>query len=83
MSSLGLQSSRWGRDSRLLYFCCCVRNVISLLSFCDFPLSAVGWSVVCECGISWSYSLLYFKLLCSRLQPSQCVYADNDTDTRS
>ena len=38
-------------------------NVIVFLVACDclyslpLPYGAVGWSVVCDCGISWSYSL--------------------------
>ena len=26
------------------------------------PHGAVGWSAVCDCGISWSYSLTFWKL---------------------
>ena len=25
----------------------------------SLPLGAVGWSVVCDCGISWLYSLVF------------------------
>ena len=27
-----------------------------------FPRSVVGWSVACDCGITWSYSLTFFYL---------------------
>ena len=37
VSSLVLQSSCWGRESWLLYFCC-VLHVMSLLSFFDSSL---------------------------------------------
>ena len=53
-----LQLSHWGRESWLLYFYYIV-NVMSLLSFFDFPHSAMGWSVVYDCDISWSYSLTF------------------------
>ena len=53
-----LQSSRWGSESWLLYFffflilCSC--NV-----FLPLPPGALGWSAVCDCGSSWSYSLTF------------------------
>ena len=25
------------------------------------PLGAMGWSAVCDCGISWPYSLIFFN----------------------
>ena len=33
--------------------------------FLPLPNGAVGWSVVCDCGISWSYSftIKYRKIL--------------------
>ena len=46
VSFLVLQSSRWGRESRLL---------ITLSSWCHvtvFVLCAVGWFAVRDCGIS-------------------------------
>ena len=45
-----LRSSRWGRESF-----CCVLNVISLLWFqsLTLPRGVMGWSVECDCGISW------------------------------
>ena len=52
MSFLVLQLSRLGRECWLLYFC--VLNVMSLLSF--------SGSVVCDCDISWSYSLTIFEI---------------------
>ena len=47
-----------GKESWLLYLCC-VLNVMSQLSFLTFPPSAMCWSVVCDCGISCSYSLAF------------------------
>ena len=35
-----------------IYFCC-VLNVMSLLSFFDSSRGGLGWSVVCDCGISY------------------------------
>ena len=41
------------------------RNLVALLMYCyykcsvAFPHGAVGWSVVCDCGISRSYSLTF------------------------
>ena len=29
------------------------------LSYATPPRGATGWSVVCDCGISWSYSLTF------------------------
>ena len=40
----------------LLYF------VLLLSVFVSLPHGAVGWSVVCDCGISWSYSLTFGPL---------------------
>ena len=60
VSFLVLQSSRWGRESYLLYFCC-VLIVMSLLSLFDSS-SQRQWmvgSIVCDCGIFWSYSLTF------------------------
>ena len=49
---LVLQSSRLGRESRLLYF-----FVFLMLCRCycslTFPHGAMGWSIVCYCGIYW------------------------------
>ena len=48
---LVLQTSGWGIASSLLYFVCllCV-----LCFYCSvaLPHDAVGWSAVCDCGIS-------------------------------
>ena len=51
MSLIVFQSSRWGRESTLLDFCC-VLNVMSLLSSVTLPHGVMGWSVVCVCGHS-------------------------------
>ena len=47
VSFLVLKSSRWRRESCLLYFCCAL-NVMC-------PRGAIGLSVVCDYGISWSF----------------------------
>ena len=56
---LVLQSSRWGRERRfhyiLMYFDC--------LFSVSLPQGAVGWSTVCDCGISWLYSLTFTVIL--------------------
>ena len=58
VSFLDLQSFRWGRDSWLLYF-----NflLMSFDGYCSVSLchGTVGWSAVCGCGISWSYSITF------------------------
>ena len=46
---LVLQSFPWGRESWLLNFYC-LRDVMLLLL--PLPHGALGWSVVCDCGIS-------------------------------
>ena len=58
-SFLVLQSPWRGRESWLLCFNC--RPDVLLYCICSvaLPHSAVGWSAVCNCGISWSYSLTY------------------------
>ena len=55
------QSFCWERGSWLLYL-----NWIGFLLFCDCwynaslcSRGAVGWSMVCDMGISWSYSLAF------------------------
>ena len=61
---LVLQPSRCGRESWLLdliiltifKLCSCWHVAISVLSF---PQGVVCWSVLCNCGISWSYSLAF------------------------
>ena len=30
--------------------------------YVSHPQGAVGWSAVCDCGISWSYSLTFFHV---------------------
>ena len=29
----------------------------------SLPHAAVGWSAVCDCGISWSYSLVFCPMI--------------------
>ena len=31
------------------------------VSVVSFPRGALGWSAVCDCGISWSYSLTFLS----------------------
>ena len=52
------QSSRRGRESWLLYFYFLLA-VLRQLLFLPLPHGAVAWSAVCDCGISWSYSLTF------------------------
>ena len=56
VSFLVLQSSLTGRESWLL---CSYVSWMSFYCKCSvtLPYGAVGWSAVCDCGISWSYSL--------------------------
>ena len=51
-----LQQSRWRRESWLLYFSCLL-NAMWLLSF----FASMGWSAMCDCGISWSYSFSFLS----------------------
>ena len=37
------------------------------LCFVSPPLGAMGWSGVCDCGISWSYSLAFYVFISSSL----------------
>ena len=55
-----LQSSPLGRESCLLYFVC-------------LPHGAVGWSAVCYCGISWSYSHA-FLIICIDLWGYRIIF---------
>ena len=32
------------------------------LLYVSLPLGAIGWSVVCDCGIFWAYNYIYFFL---------------------
>ena len=60
MSILVLQSSWWGRESwslRLLVFLVSCNGCVAL------PLGVMGLLAVCDCGISWSYSLIIFCCL--------------------
>ena len=40
--------------------------VLQMSCYCKcsvaLPLTAMSWSAVCDCGISWSYSLFYRKM---------------------
>ena len=43
------------------------KDLVHLLNLCGYkcslslPCSAFGWSQVCDCGISWSYSLAFLR----------------------
>ena len=47
----------------LIALLCCILDGMWLLL--PFPHGAVGWSVVCDCGISRSYSLTLSRRTCS------------------
>ena len=57
VSFLVLLSSRWGRQSWLLILLCSECYVLVIVL--GLPLGAMGWSVVCHCDISLSYSLTF------------------------
>ena len=61
-SFLVLWSSRWGRESWLLYF---ITFLMPCGCYCSLslPHGAVVWSVVCGCDISWSYSIFEHLVL--------------------
>ena len=44
---------------RVLRWCALIAFLMSFdcKCFVSLPHGAMGWSVVCDCGISWSYSL--------------------------
>ena len=52
------------------------RELVSFFLLCSdchvavFAYGAVGWSVVCECGISWSYSLTFCESACYSFRSS-------------
>ena len=70
VSFLCLQSSRRGREIWLLYFSC-MFAVMRLLMFCD---SSLWVSAVCECGISWSYSLTFREKKWAKLKFELYIY---------
>ena len=61
-SFLVIQSSHRGRESWLLWLYCLL-DVTSLLSVFAASSRRGQLFVVCECGISWSYSLAFQMLL--------------------
>ena len=63
VSFLVLQSSRWGRESWLLYLNCLLMS-FDYKSFVSLPRGTVGWSAVCDCGIS-GYTHLFHVILLS------------------
>ena len=54
MSILVLQSSWWGKESWLIWW---FFFLVSRDRCVALPRGAMGLSAVCDCGISWSYSL--------------------------
>ena len=60
VSILVLQSSLRGREEKAGCFAIIVLQVYCCYKFAvALPHGAVGWSAVCGCGISWSYSLTF------------------------
>ena len=56
VSILVMKSSWWGRDISL-------QKMLSLSSWClVIVVLLLGLSAVCDCGISWSYSLFFSRL---------------------
>ena len=43
-------------------YMCCVMNVMLMLSFLYFIAVQWGKYIVCDCGISWSYSLTFCRI---------------------
>ena len=79
VSFLVLKSSSWGRESWLIYLHClkllsCGRKRSVSLSY-----GAMGWSEVCNCGISLSYSLTFYFVSC--LCPSSIIVSLNDVSS--
>ena len=64
VSFLVLQLSRWGKRE-LVALLFCVLKAMLLLSFLLLPRGAMGWSVVCDCGISWSNHITFSFVSCS------------------
>ena len=58
-----LQLSGWRRERAG-----CFTSIVIMVSFgclwsVSLPNGVMGWSAVWECGISWSYSLTFLKLI--------------------
>ena len=53
LSSLAISLLKKRELDALLYLCCDCLCSVSL------PHNAMGWSAVCDCGFSWSYSLTF------------------------
>ena len=47
--------------SLIVYFMSC-----DCLCSVALPRGSVGWSAVCDCGISWSYSLTFYTVFCNK-----------------
>ena len=61
MCILILHLSRWGRESWLIYFCCVLVSCRCYRSL-TLPHGVMGWSVICDCGISGRNHLLKDRL---------------------
>ena len=53
-------SASQGRQIWLCYFNC-VYSFVLISVFCIFSSLCLCWSVICDCGITWSYSIIIFK----------------------
>ena len=57
MSAVGSRKQKLsGKESDKALSCGCYHNL-------PFPLRALGWSAVCDCSSSWSYSLTFLTNL--------------------
>ena len=83
VSFLGLHSYGRGRESWLLCFTwiCLSESYFWMCSVAP-PRDAVGWSAVCDCGISWSYSLTFCCMLITNAHISLCTCAPAQADLR-
>ena len=53
--------SLWKRELVALILLCSENNVTRCYSSFTLPRDAIGWSVVCDCGITCSYSPTLYK----------------------
>ena len=57
-----LQLSLFGRERAGCFLMLCFWVWGPFCQFLTLPHGAIGWSVVCECGISWLYSITFLWL---------------------
>ena len=50
----------------------CLLIELRLSAFVSLPHCAVGWSAVCDCGISWSYSLAFYARNFEKVEGAYC-----------